>query len=120
MDVVYVKGLTVRAIIGAYEWERQVRQLLVFNVEMPSDVRKAAATDNLKDALNYASACEVVKEVAEKGEFQLIETAAERAAERLMKEFGLAWVRLEVSKPRPYSGGHSVGVSIERGNRGPE
>lgn len=116
MDIVFIRGLSVSAIIGAYDWERQVKQVLVFDVEMAADVRKAAANDQLEDALNYAAVGKIIRNVVETGEFRLVETAAERVAERLMTEFEIPWLRLEAKKPRPYSGGHSVGVRIERGN----
>ncbi|MGH3429913.1 MAG: dihydroneopterin aldolase [Mycobacteriales bacterium] len=114
MDTVFIKGLSISTIIGAYGWERQVEQLLIFNVEMSSDVRKAAASDDLADALNYAAVGDTIKDIVQSGQFKLVETAAERVAEHIMKEYGVSWIRLEVSKPRPYSGGHAAGVLIER------
>lgn len=117
MDIVFIRNFTVRTIIGAYDWERQVQQLLIFNVEMAADVKQAAATENLEETVNYSAVGKTIEEVVQKGEYKLVETAAERVAERLMKEYGIQWLRVEVSKPRPYSGGHSVGVCIERGVR---
>ena len=48
------------------------------------------------------------------GKFQLIETAAERVAERLIADYGLDWVRVEVVKPIP-SEGYTAAITIERG-----
>lgn len=119
MDMVFIRGLSVSAIIGVDEWERLVKQTLVFNVELAADVARAAASDDLKDTVNYATVGDVIKEVIERGRFKLIETAAERVAERLMNDFQVTWLRLELNKPRPLSGGHVVGVAIERGTTTP-
>lgn len=118
MDVVFIRGLQISTIIGAYDWERQVRQVLVVDVEMAADIRAAAEKDELAKALNYSTVAERITQVVQEGAFQLIETAAERVADTLLNEFGVAWLRLDVAKPRPFSGGHVVGVRIERGTRG--
>lgn len=112
-DTVSIRGLSVDAVIGAYDWERDVEQTLVFNVDMAANVSRAAATDELADAVNYAAAAEAVAEVVRDGRFQLIETAAERVAERLLVDFGLSWLRVEVIKPRPAEGFAAV-ITIER------
>ena len=108
-----IRGLSVCAVIGAYDWERGVEQELIFSVDMASDVAAAARTDDLADALNYASAAETIAAVVQAGKFQLIETAAVRVAERLLAEYGIGWVRVEVVKPRPAEG-FSAAITIER------
>jgi 7,8-dihydroneopterin aldolase/epimerase/oxygenase len=118
MDTVFIRGLQVPTIIGAYDWERLVKQILVFNIEMASDIQRAASKDNLDDALNYAAVGKRVTEFVSASEFQLVETVAYRLADLLVDEFKPSWLKLEVQKPRPLSGGHVVGVSVERGAQG--
>jgi dihydroneopterin aldolase len=50
-------------------------------------------------------------------EFQLIETLAERVASMLLKDFGVAWLRLELHKPGAVAGAQDISVSIERGRK---
>ena len=52
MDKVFIRGLTVETIIGVFEWEKQVQQPLIFDLEMDWDITQAAATDDLAYALN--------------------------------------------------------------------
>ena len=111
-DIVSIRGLAVNAVIGAYDWERDVEQTLVFNVDMAADVARAAARDRLEDALDYAAVAALITEVVRDGKFRLIETTATRVAERLLAEHGLTWLRVEVVKPRPE--GFSAAVIIER------
>jgi 7,8-dihydroneopterin aldolase/epimerase/oxygenase len=98
-DFVSVKDLSVRAVIGVHPWEREIEQTLVVNVDMAADVRKAAASDDLADALDYSAVAETVAAVLRDGRFGLIETAAERVADRLLADFPLFWLRLELRKP---------------------
>ena len=119
MDYVSVRDLSVPAVIGVHDWERDITQTLVFNVDMvPStgDVRRAAATDDLAEALDYSEVAQTISSVAREGRFQLIETAAERVAERLLADHPIGWLRLEVHKPIA-GGGYTAVITIERGVR---
>jgi dihydroneopterin aldolase len=117
MDIVFIRGLEVRAIIGVRDWERQVKQTVVLNLEMETDVQAAAATDDLDGTLSYTDVADALETFVGNSSFQLIETLAEQAAALVMAEFGVGWLRLELIKPRPLSGRHVVGVVIERGVR---
>ena len=116
MDTVSIRDLRVSTVIGVYEWERQIEQMLVFGVDMAADVAKAAASDDIADALDYSAVAHTIRSVVTKGKFQLIETAAERVAERLLADYQLGWVRVEVVKPLPGEG-YTAAVVIERGSR---
>ena len=115
-DIVSIRDLRVTTVIGVYDWEREIEQALTFSVDMATDVAKAAARDDLTDALDYSAVVHTVKCVVIEGKFQLIETAAERVAQRLVADYGLAWVRVQVVKPIT-SDGYTAAVTIERGAR---
>lgn len=112
-DTVSLRDLRVSAVIGVYDWERETEQELVFAVDMTADVARAAASDDINDALDYSAVAETVKTVVIEGKFQLIETAAERVAQRLIADFGLSWVRVEAVKPIPAEG-YTAAITIER------
>jgi 7,8-dihydroneopterin aldolase/epimerase/oxygenase len=116
VDLVAVRDLSVQAVIGVRDWEREITQTLVFTVELAADVRSAARRDDLADALDYSAVAQTVAAVARDGRFRLIETAAERVAERLLADYPVAWLRLEVRKPIS-DGGYTAAVTIERGVR---
>jgi dihydroneopterin aldolase len=98
-DTVSIRDLSVAAVIGVHPWEREIEQTLLVSVDMAADVRKAAVSDDLADALDYSAVAATIATVLREGGFRLIETAAERAAERLLAEFPLSWLRLELRKP---------------------
>ena len=112
MDIVSVRDLSVRAVIGVHEWERAIEQTLVFNVDMAADVRTPAASDDLADALDYSAVAATIAAVVREGKFRLIETAAERVADRLLTTHGLVWLRLEVRKP--ILDAYTAVITIER------
>lgn len=111
-DLVSVRDLAVRAVIGVHAWEREVEQTLSFTVDMVADVRKAAATDELAGALDYSAVAATIAAVVREGKFRLIETAAERVAERLLADFPVTSLRLEVRKP--IRDGYTAAVTINR------
>lgn len=117
MDIIFLHGLEIQAVIGIYEWERQVRQPLVLDLDMGADVARAAATDSIEDTLNYKAVAKRVIEFVSTSEFLLVETLAERVAAIVREEFGVPWVRLRVNKRGAIRGGRDVGVVIERGSR---
>ncbi len=113
-DIVSIRDLRVSTVIGVYDWERETEQALTFSVDMSADVARAAARDDLRDALDYSAVAHTVKCVVIEGKFQLIETAAERVAQTLIADYGLSWVRVQVVKPIT-SEGYTAAVTVERG-----
>ncbi len=117
MDIVYIEGLSVETVIGVYDWERDIRQQLVLDLELAGDNRRAAATDGIDEALDYAAISSRLMTYIEGSEFQLIETLAEKVAELVLAEFPVPWLRLKLAKPGAVAEAQSVGVLIERGEK---
>lgn len=117
MDIVFINDLDVETVIGIYDWERKIRQVVRVNLEMSTDVRKAAASDRIDDALDYKAVAKRLIGFVENSSFQLVETLAERCAEIVLGEFPVDWLRLRVDKPGAVRGAKSVGIVIERGRR---
>lgn len=117
MDIVFIEDLRIDAVIGIYDWERRVRQTLSFDIEMAFDNTVPAASDDIEHALNYKAVSKRLTGYVEASSFGLVETLAERCAAIIREEFGVAWVRLKLSKPDAVRGARAVGVRIERGER---
>lgn len=115
MDIVFLRQLEVDTVIGIHDWERKIRQTLVLDLEMAVDIRLAAQTDSISDALDYQAVAERLGEFIRGSSFQLVETLAESCAGIIMQEFAVPWLRLTVSKPTALAQAASVGVVIERG-----
>jgi FolB domain-containing protein len=114
MDKVFIEGLEIEALIGIYDWERRIRQVLRFDLEMAFDNRRPAATDAIEDTLDYKAVSKRLIDFVSTSDFGLVETLAERCAAIVLGEFGVAHVRLKLSKPGAVRGARAVGVIIER------
>jgi len=117
MDTVFIRGLEIPTVIGVYDWERDLRQMVVLDLEMATDVARAAKTDALVDALDYAAVSQRLEQLVGSSTVQLIETLAERCAQLVLKEFDVSWLRLTVSKPGAVAAARNISVTIERGVR---
>jgi dihydroneopterin aldolase len=118
MDIIFLRGLKIETIIGIYEWERRIRQTILLDLEMATDIRKAAASDAIEDTLDYKALSKRVTQFVENSDYFLVETLAERIAEVILTEFPTPWVRITLNKKGAISGASDVGIVIERGHRG--
>ena len=117
MDIIYLNDLCIDTVIGVYDWERRVKQKVIIDLEMATDIRKAAASDSLDDTLNYKAVAKRLIDFVGQSEYQLVETLAERIAAIVMDEFHVPWLRLRLNKQGAVRGARDVGVIIERGTR---
>jgi dihydroneopterin aldolase len=114
MDVIFLTGLATECIIGIWDWERRVKQRIVLDLEMATDIRKAAASDHIDDTLDYKRVAKRLLQFVGESEFQLVETLTERIAEIIITEFSVPWVRVRLNKQGAIRGARDVGILIER------
>ncbi len=114
MDKIFIHALKTEAIVGIFDWERQVKQTVLIDCEFSADIAKAALSDCIDDTLNYKRVAKRVLAFVEGSQFHLIETLAEHVAMLLLAEFGVAWVRISLSKPGAIRRSRDVGVVLER------
>lgn len=114
MDHVFIEGLEIEALIGIYDWERRIRQPLLFDLEMSFDNRVPAASDDIAHTLDYKAVSTRIREFVTASDFGLVETLAERVAAVVLTEFPVQRLRLKLSKPGAVRGARAVGVMIER------
>ena len=117
MDIIFLQDMKVETVIGIWDWERKIRQIVAIDLDMAADIRKAAASDSVEDTLNYKSVAKRVQAFVSESSFKLVETLAEKIAGVVLDEFDVAWVRVRVNKPGAIRGAKGVGVLIERGSR---
>lgn len=117
MDIIFIHDLRIETVIGVYDWERQIKQIVSLDLELGTNIRKAAETDNIDDTLNYKAVAKRLIQFVGDSSFLLVETLGERIAEIVMNEFRVPWLRLTLSKPGALRGSREVGIIIERGSR---
>jgi len=114
MDKIYIRDLTVQCIIGLYPEERTNKQEVIINVTMETDLRKAGLSDDLNDTVDYKTVKLDILNLAEKSEFKLIESLAERISEICLKADGVQRTNITIDKPGALRFCKSVAVEITR------
>ena len=117
MDKVFLRGLQCQCLIGVWEWERKVKQKLIFDIELYTDMSAAAKSDDLGDALNYQRVAERVTELAEGSSYALLEALAEEIANMILAEFPVSSVTLRIDKGPAVKNVKNVGVEISRNSQ---
>lgn len=116
VDCIRLSGIDVYAFHGALAAERELGQRFVIDVDLRADIRRAAASDALEDALDYVEVHRRIVELAGSEAFHLLEALADRIAAMLLGEFPVESVRVTVHKPNPpirnFMG--SVSITVDR------
>jgi len=105
----------VECVIGVWEWERQIKQRLIIDLEMAWDISRAAASDQLEDTLSYKDVAKQVSAYVIETQANLVERLAEGIATLLIDEFQVVWCKVRINKRGAVTGARDVGVQIERG-----
>ncbi len=113
MDVIRLKNMIFYAHHGYYEAERELGQKFEVDIEIQCDFKQAAQSDDLKKTMDYRKIYDISKEIFENSKFKLIETVAERMANKLLRLPGIDNVRIRVRKPHVPLNGLLDYVEIE-------
>jgi FolB domain-containing protein len=115
LDRVQIHDLLLRCIVGINPDERDKPQDVLFNLTLYVDVRRAGATDDIVDAVNYKEVTKRVIGLVENSRFYLVEKLATEVARLILAEFpAVARVTVQLEKPGALRFARSVGVLIER------
>jgi len=111
LDRVFVHDFVVSAAIGAYDFERSIRQRVVFDVE--ALVRRAAAhADDMRSIFSYDVILDAIRLVVGRGHVDFVETLAEEVAAILLQHARVRSIRVNIRKLGVIEG--AVGVEIRR------
>lgn len=113
-DLVLIEGLEVEAVIGVYDWERMILQRLVFDIELETDIKPAAAADDVALTLNYKAISDHVIDYTKLSSFKLIESLAESVVQQIFQHFPVSIIQLKLSKPGAVPAAQNVAVRIYR------
>jgi FolB domain-containing protein len=114
MDKIIVKDLLLRGIIGINPDERVNKQDILINMVIYTDIRQAAASDAIEDAVNYKSITKRVIDHVENSADLLVEKLVTDIAYIVLTEFPVERVQVRVEKPGALRFARSVGIEIER------
>ena len=87
MDKIHIRGLTIKAYHGVFPEEKENGQNFILDIIAELNFKNARLSDDLNDTVSYADMIETVKTVFLSEKNDLLERAAERLAEALLKEY---------------------------------
>lgn len=99
MDRVTLRGLRARGHHGVFEHERREGQIFVVDIVLGLDTAPAAAEDDLTRTVHYGVVAEEVVAVVQGEPVDLIETLAQRIADRCLEHAVVQEVEVTVHKP---------------------
>jgi 7,8-dihydroneopterin aldolase/epimerase/oxygenase len=111
-DRIFVRGLVLPVAIGIYDEEQGVTQKVSFTIEASVAPSVSPQKDTIADVPSYDDLVGAVRGVVAAGHINLVETMAERIAERCLGDKRIVSVLVRVEKLE--RGPASVGVEIVR------
>ena len=113
-DKIRLKGMVFYGHHGGSPAEREVGQRFVVDLEVERDLSLAGASDNLDDTVNYTALYRAIKEIVEGPSRNLLESLAHAIAQKVLEQFPVESVRVNVKKPNPpIKGAVLSGASVE-------
>jgi len=112
MGLIVIENMEFYAFHGHYREEQIVGNRFVVDLKIETDMTVAAKSDNLKDAVNYQKAYQIVKSQMDRKSY-LLENIAGRILDALYAELGgIKKAMVKVSKVNPPMGGKIGSVSV--------
>jgi FolB domain-containing protein len=113
-DQIHIKDLLLRAIIGINAEERRDRQDVLIDITLDADMRAAAQSDDIKDAVDYRSLTKRIIQLVENSQYYLVEKLAAEIAGLCLQDERVTRARVTVEKPGALRFARSVGVTVQR------
>jgi dihydroneopterin aldolase len=116
MDRIIVKNAPFLCSIGIKEEEREKKQEILIDIELFTDIKRGAGTDRIEDTIDYAAVYQLISEEVGKNHYNLIETLAEKIAQRVLDNFNIERISITIKKPSAlaHRGVRYAGVAITR------
>ena len=119
MGKIVIEEMEFYAFHGHYREEQIVGNRFLVDLEMETDLKIPAESDQLEDAVNYQQAYQLIKKEMRRKKSNLLENIAKRILDALFTEMdGINKATLRIRKMYPPMGGpiQSVGVTMSRDN----
>ena len=114
LDVIFIKGLTLEAIIGIYPRERDAKQPLTLDLELYVDTALAVGSGLIKDTVDYDLVADFIRHMVKETHFNLLESLVNNIADSILREFKVSKLRCTLYKPQAISDAETVGVTVVR------
>jgi len=114
LDLIHIRDLNLRCILGIYPEERRDKQDIVVNIVLYADLRAAALSDCIEDTVDYKGVKKRVVALVENSSSFLVEHLAQLVADACLEDAKVQGVRVTIDKPGALRFARSVAVEIFR------
>lgn len=111
---VCIEGLKIETVIGVYDWERAIDQLLVVDLKLHGDMSKSFASDDVGDVMDYQKICDDVERICHESKAHVLEYLANKIVDGLLAAYPCSKVEIHLKKPHAIKKADSVGVVFAR------
>ncbi len=112
MATVTIKELKVKAHIGIEPHELKAAQEVVFDISFEYDERKAARSDDIRDAVDYKALQEKIRNLLKRSRFNLVEKLAHEVLWLSMTDKRVRSAVVTVSKSKALKNCHGVSLTV--------
>ena len=113
-DLIHIKDLLLRTIVGINPEERLKRQDVLINITLYTDHTLPGQTDDMNDAVNYKSITKEIISLVEESKFYLVEKMAAEINAICLRDERVSRAVVTVEKPGALRFARSVGVTVDR------
>ena len=107
---IIIRDLELMMSIGVLESELKNKQRVIVNAEI--SVMDTASSDDISSVVSYADIIEQIKEIAQEGHINLVETFARKIINACFEDNRIQAVTVSIDKPDIMSDVRSVGVRL--------
>jgi dihydroneopterin aldolase len=111
---VFVRDLTMLALIGIHDAEKIKPQRIVVNIDLSVQEGSGPLPDDISHVVSYEIIVKKCEAIVADGHVNLVETLAEKFADACLKDKRVVAARVRIEKPDIIPNARSVGVEIER------
>ena len=112
LAVLRIKNLRLRTVIGIHDWERKIKQDLIFNLKVLFSPGDSQQTDDFAGVLDYDSLTNKIVAEVEASSYQLIEALAQKVIDIVLAYPQAVEVSVEVDKPDALRYMDSVSIEL--------
>jgi FolB domain-containing protein len=113
-DRIHIRDLLLRGVIGINDWEREVKQDILINIVLDTDLRQAGVDDEIEETVNYRTLTKRIIDHVESHDPFTVERLAQDLARICLSVEGVERATVRVEKPGALRFARSVGVEIVR------
>ena len=111
---ILIKELTLDLKLGYYNFEKEKKQKVKFNLEIDYKDKKPTNDEDIKSIVNYDKIVKLISKLVKNKHYNFLETLAEDVFDELFKDRRIGKIMLQIEKLEILKHCSSVGIQISK------